>query len=168
MCMACGSGVPPKTEGDQDNTPDNTIIQSKESPRSLEVVFGSSLHEMNTALRLCCDFLKRKNIAEETKNHIVLRELLTNAISHGNQMVAERKVTVYLEWIPPDDVTIRVEDEGSGFDHHSLNLDLPANPARMRHRGFILINALCEGIEFNNKGNCVVVRICSAKNKAEK
>ena len=168
MCMACGSGVPPKPVENQEITPDNANIQSKESPWSLEVIFGSSLHDLNSALHLCCDFLKRKNISEETKNHIVLRELFTNAVCHGNQMIPERKVIVYLECTSPDDVTIRVEDEGSGFDHHSVNLNLPTNPSRMKHRGLILIRALCDEIEFNEKGNCVVTHICSLKNNVGK
>ena len=164
MCMACGAGIPKKRVWSEDTMLDNTLVHSTELQHTLEVAFGSSLRAMNTAINLCRDFLKRKDISEDTKIHIVLRELFMNAVHHGNQMAVERKVTVRLEWSPPDGVTIRVEDEGPGFDYRALSMTPPANPARMNHRGFILIHALCDGIEFNEKGNCVVAHICSSKN----
>ena len=159
MTRACGSEMPDKKTFGAPPPSEKTEIQCVDTPNSLNVVFASSPKSMSAAIQVCRDYLKSKMLSEDTKYHIVLRELFLNAIQHGNQMATEKKVNVRLEWIPNYEVRIRVEDAGPGFDYRSINMQPPENPARMKQRGFVLIRALCDEIEFNEKGNCIVVRI---------
>jgi len=45
---------------------------------------------------------------------LIVQEMVTNSILHGNQAVIEREVTVLLS-INQEDITIEIEDEGEGI-----------------------------------------------------
>ncbi len=84
---------------------------------------------------------------------IVLRELLVNAVEHGNQRDAGLKVTGSVERLEGPRYRIAVEDEGAGFDHRGLDMALPEDPKHVQDRGYTLINALTDQLEFSEKGN---------------
>ncbi|MCP4645542.1 MAG: ATP-binding protein [bacterium] len=90
---------------------------------------------------------------------IVLRELLNNALVHGNQGVAALRIRGSVVHTGPDTWEIAVEDQGMGFDHRRVDMRLPEDPRRVRNRGLVLVAALSEGVAFNEKGNRVVVRL---------
>ncbi|MBA7522189.1 hypothetical protein ES705_14306 [subsurface metagenome] len=90
---------------------------------------------------------------------IVLRELLLNALIHGNKSVAERHIKCRIEKLEKAEFRIEVEDEGNGFDYQNLDMRLPKNPHRLKRRGYILINALSDRIEFNSRGNCITAYV---------
>lgn len=87
---------------------------------------------------------------------IVLRELLVNAVEHGNQRDAGRKVIGSVERLGASRYHIVVEDEGIGFDYHGLDMTLPEDPKHVQDRGYTLINALTDQLEFNEKGNRIM------------
>ncbi len=90
---------------------------------------------------------------------IVLRELLLNALIHGNNNVPERHIKGRIEKLEKARLRIEVEDEGCGFDYHSLDMRLPENPRHLKKRGYILINALSDRIVFNSRGNCITAYV---------
>ena len=160
MCIACGNGIPQKGKHGLETLSSRTGIQTIESSHSLSITFDSTLQAMSAAVQACRIFLKDKMLSEDTRYHIVLRELFLNAIQHGNQMDPSKKVAVHVEWIPDSEVRIQVEDCGPGFDYHAVNMWPPENLTRMKQRGYVLIHALCDDIAFNENGNCVVVHLC--------
>ena len=90
---------------------------------------------------------------------IVLRELLLNALIHGNNNVPERHIKGRIEKLEKARLRIEVEDEGSGFDYQNLDMRLPENPRHLKRRGYILINALSDHIKFNSRGNCITAYV---------
>lgn len=128
-----------------------------------------------------CDDSSRFNIA------LGLMELISNAIEHGNLGIANtvkrdlksqgeqiymaeverrgtlpeyagRKVTVTAS-INSDSATIRIQDDGDGFDYDSLpdptdpeNLFLPSG------RGILLARSFIDDVEFSGKGNVVTLK----------
>lgn len=88
---------------------------------------------------------------------IVLRELLTNAVIHGNRNKSERMVMCSVEKRATNGIRVVVQDEGSGLDFRRLSMAVPCNPQHLRKRGYVIINALAERIEFNESGNRTTV-----------
>ena len=85
--------------------------------------------------------------------HIAIEEGLANAIKHGNQLDASKKVRVE-GVVDGNRVMIEIEDEGEGFDPEKVpdptldeNLDKPSG------RGILLMRAFMDTIEYNDKGN---------------
>jgi len=85
--------------------------------------------------------------------HIAIEEGLANAIKHGNQLDASKKVKIE-GVIDGNRVMIEIEDEGNGFNPEDVpdptleeNLDKPSG------RGILLMRAFMDIIEYNDKGN---------------
>ncbi len=117
---------------------------------------------------------------------IALREIIINAIEHGNlnisfkeksrammedryfEFVAERQNNpqyrrrqVEIEYlITPEKVIYKVSDEGDGFDHQNvLDRDLDTvNTEMMEHgRGIAMVKQIFDEVQYNNKGNQVML-----------
>ena len=90
--------------------------------------------------------------------HLAFEEAIMNAIKHGNKQDPNKQVRVSIA-IWPKVVEIRIEDQGSGFDPD----DLP-DPTDDDHvenesgRGVMLIRHFMDDVEFNDCGNCVLMR----------
>jgi len=86
-------------------------------------------------------------------------EALSNAMLYGNGGDPSRSVRVHASF-SPDEITIRVTDEGSGFDPGLVpDPTTPANRRRARGRGIFLIRQLMDHVEYNDRGNSVVMRL---------
>jgi anti-sigma regulatory factor (Ser/Thr protein kinase) len=111
---------------------------------------GSAIQELNC-------FLKRFNVSElsTTQATIILRELMVNAITHGNKGNAASSVNVLLERVKSNEFKIVVEDMGSGFNYAAIDTCIPDNPRSISNRGYVLIKAYSDRFEFNDKGNRV-------------
>ena len=88
---------------------------------------------------------------------LALEEAITNAIKHGNQ--GNPKKQVRIAWrIDSDRIRVEIEDEGAGFDPKHLpdptteeNLEKPSG------RGVMLIREFMSLLEFNERGNMMVM-----------
>ena len=83
-----------------------------------------------------------------------LTEALTNAMLYGSADPGKR---VRLEAdFTEDAITVRVTDQGSGFDPRKLkDPTLPRNIWRPGGRGIFLIRKLMDEVEFNERGNSI-------------
>ena len=94
---------------------------------------------------------------------VILRELLMNAVIHGNKSNKALSAKCAIEHLGGKRFKIWVEDEGLGFDYGSVANDDHDFQSRKRGRGYLLINRLSDGIQFNKKGNRVTVYLkCKA------
>jgi len=95
---------------------------------------------------------------------VILSELLQNAIRHGNANDSNKKVRIDV-WLHDDRVlSIRVTDQGQGFDvkrtiecrgkacGDALAMDESG-------RGLLIVQSLCDDIQFNPVGNAITVRM---------
>lgn len=86
---------------------------------------------------------------------LALEEALSNAIRHGNK--ADPAKTVIVEWsVDASGVSIRIEDEGPGFDPDTVpdpteseNIEIPAG------RGIVLMRSFMTAVRFHPPGNLV-------------
>ncbi|MEX2286971.1 MAG: ATP-binding protein [Planctomycetaceae bacterium] len=88
---------------------------------------------------------------------LALEEAIVNAIKHGNDMDPQKQVRV--QWQVNDVcVRIEIEDQGNGFRPEEVpdptcdeNLEKPCG------RGIMLMRAFLSSVEYNQRGNCVVL-----------
>ena len=120
---------------------------------SITVNLSSERRLVGRVLLECSRFLERHGLPEQTSLELVLRELLLNAIEHGNENAPERRVMCHLERLE-DGYRLVLEDEGRGFDPSALDVRLPDGPFTAR-RGYMLVNALSDSFELNERGNRV-------------
>jgi serine/threonine-protein kinase RsbW len=88
---------------------------------------------------------------------LAYEEAIVNAIRHGNKFAEDKTVRVRLH-CDDQQVRIEIEDMGEGFDPHRLpdprdeeRLEIPGG------RGVMLMRELMTTVEFNERGNCVVM-----------
>ena len=88
---------------------------------------------------------------------VSVTEALANAMLYGNQRDPDKHVFVDAVFTPYA-VTVRVTDEGEGFDPDTLP-DPTRNPHRRRPggRGIFLIRKLMDRVEFNERGNSITM-----------
>ncbi len=128
-----------------------------QGPDRIVFIISSELHFVDQIIHVAQQFIKNFKIREFSGFKLVLRELLNNAIEHGNYNISRKKVTCSILHIRDKKFQVIVEDEGRGFDYDHLNLSIPEDPRQLRNRGYALINAFSERINFNEKGNRVTV-----------
>lgn len=89
--------------------------------------------------------------------HLAAEEAIVNAIVHGNKLDPAKTVHVECE-ISPEVARIAIADEGAGFDPGSVpdctveeRLEAPSG------RGVMLMKSFMTSIDYNAKGNAVVL-----------
>lgn len=86
---------------------------------------------------------------------LALEEALVNAIKHGNQLDADKRVFIVYS-VTPERFDIRITDEGAGFNPEDVpdptaieNLERPCG------RGLLLMRGFMTEVEYHGRGNVV-------------
>jgi len=88
---------------------------------------------------------------------LALEEALVNAIKHGNQLDPDKTVRVHCD-IEQDRVYVEIEDQGPGYVPGDVpDPTLDENIERASGRGLMLIKSFMNRVEFNEKGNCIML-----------
>lgn len=130
---------------------------------AIDVRIPSDLNYIHTTVRKVEQFLDGHGMENKWKISVVLWELLSNAITHGNKNVPAREVKCLVTCEQDGIVKIVVEDEGVGFDYHHLDSALPIMPRHIQKRGYVLIHSICRGVSFNENGNRVTAVLDDCK-----
>lgn len=104
-------------------------------------------------------FAKGKGVERAPGLGLILRELVNNAIEHGNESEPERKVSVSVEGAGPMRFKVVVDNQGAGFDYAALDLRLSEDPNQERNRGLPMVNAYADQLSFENKGTRVIAYV---------
>jgi serine/threonine-protein kinase RsbW len=130
--------------------------------RSISFQFHSRRELIFEAIENSAKFLGKFITEPETIGiKVILRELLMNAVIHGNRFNEELLVECTIEHLGEKDFKISVEDEGDGFDKGRLANDDQDFHYLKKGRGYLLIKRLSDRIRFNGKGNRVAVYIAA-------
>jgi serine/threonine-protein kinase RsbW len=120
---------------------------------TVRIEFGSAF-DMLDFVQVVSDHIGRMAGLDDDALHwvgVAVRECVVNAIKHGNQNDESKRVVVEFSPVPPHDaeeLVIRVEDEGEGFDPNDLPDPLaPENILRSSGRGIFLIRSFMDDVQ---------------------
>jgi serine/threonine-protein kinase RsbW len=116
----------------------------------VSLTLGSTLDSVDTVGRTAEDFAQRAGFDSDTAPNIVMavREAAINAVMHGNAYNPVKHFTASFE-TSSDSLTVRISDQGPGFDPSSLPDPLaPQNLLRGSGRGIFLIRAFMDEVHF--------------------
>lgn len=120
---------------------------------TVRIEFGSAF-DMLDFVQVVSDHIGRMSGLDEDSLHwvsVAVRECVVNAIKHGNQNDESKRVVVEFSPVPahdPEELVIRVEDEGEGFDPHELADPLaPENILKSSGRGIFLIRSFMDDVQ---------------------
>jgi len=119
--------------------------------RSLEVKLESTLDSVDVAEEMVKQFAEQTGFAEDEVHQIgmAVRESVINAVVHGNCYSSQKKVSLAVE-TEGDRLTIRVQDQGAGFEVDDVPDPLAdENLLRKSGRGLFLIRAFMDGVELH-------------------
>lgn len=122
-------------------------------PHTIRLEFASAF-DMLDFVQVVSDYVGRLAGLDEDQLHwvgVAVRESVVNAIKHGNQGDESKRVVVEFTPMPPhnpEELVIRVEDEGEGFDPGELADPLaPENILKSSGRGIFLIRSFMDEVE---------------------
>ena len=139
------------------------MFEMKDEMNSISFVFSSDMGLVDRVILECERHFKRRGSSASFELRLVLRELLINAVEHGNHKLCERKVTCQVDSRKGNRFRLVVEDEGCGFDFKSLDMSMPENPLQIRNRGYAMISHFSDYLEFNDAGNRITAYVDKAK-----
>src|SRR5215472_1455308 len=120
--------------------------QSRHEAETVERSLDSNLDSVDYAEEITMGVAKRAGFDEDdlTKIGMAVRESMVNAVVHGNRYNANKKVRFSIHK-DTDRVTVRIIDEGEGFDVESVPDPLaPENLFRNSGRGIFLIRSFMD------------------------
>jgi serine/threonine-protein kinase RsbW len=118
-------------------------------PEAVERLLDSTLESVDSAEELAVRMAQRAGFGEDDliKIGMAVRESMVNAVVHGNRYSANRKVRFSVS-NGADRFTIRIADQGEGFDLENLPDPLaPENLLRTSGRGIFLIRSFMDECE---------------------
>ena len=136
------------------------------------LAIGSRFENIELVQVVLRDCLERLGMEEDARHwmDLVVREALANAIKHGNEQNPSKQVHVDLA-VEGEDLVIRVEDEGAGFDLSQVADPLaPGNILRPNGRGLLFMERFMDEIQYGpgpGGGTMVTLRKRLAGSKAD-
>jgi serine/threonine-protein kinase RsbW len=112
---------------------------------------GSRFENIELVQIVLKDTLTGLGVEEDARHWIdvAVREAVANAIKHGNEQNPDKQVHVDL-LLEGDELIIRIEDEGAGFDPSSVQDPLdPANLVRPNGRGIFFMRSFMDDIQYS-------------------
>jgi serine/threonine-protein kinase RsbW len=113
---------------------------------TVDQFLDSSLDSVDSAEQLVLDVARKAGFQEEDLHKIgmAVRESMVNAVVHGNQYSAHKKVRVSVSK-GQDRLTVTISDQGKGFELEALPDPLEEdNLLRNSGRGIFLIRAFMD------------------------
>lgn len=113
------------------------------------LVLASRFDNIEIAEKALVDLCRRAGCSDDSEYWLVtaLREAVANAIRHGNRQDAAKSVFVEFE-VNGSKMTIRVDDEGEGFDPSDIpDPTDPENLLRPSGRGIFYMRQFMDHVE---------------------
>jgi serine/threonine-protein kinase RsbW len=121
--------------------------------QTVRIEFGSAF-DMLDFVQVVSDHVGRMAGLDEDSLHwvsVAVRESVVNAIKHGNKNDESKPVVVEFTPMPldePEELIIRVQDEGEGFDPEDVADPLaPENILKSSGRGIFLIRSFMDDVQ---------------------
>jgi serine/threonine-protein kinase RsbW len=122
------------------------------TPEAVERLMDSTLESVDSAEELAVGMAERAGIDEDElmKIGMAVRESMVNAVVHGNRYNAHKKVRFSVA-ANAEHFTIRIADEGEGFDFNSIPDPLaPENLLKTSGRGIFLMRSFMDDFQMRH------------------
>jgi serine/threonine-protein kinase RsbW len=119
--------------------------------QSLHLAIGSRFENIELVQIVLKDSLLRLGMDDDSRHwvDVAVREAVANAIKHGNQLDPAKQVHVDLT-LEGDELVIKVQDEGLGFDFSHLEDPLaPENLLKPNGRGIFYMKSFMDEIDYS-------------------
>ena len=133
------------------------------SPNAIRIECPSHV-DMLDVIQILSDHIGRLGGLDEDSGHwvgVAIQEAAANAVKHGNQEDQTKRVTVEFVLEPltnPTQMTVRICDEGEGFDAQITEDPLnPENLLNSSGRGLFLMEACMDSVDFSQNGTVVTM-----------
>jgi serine/threonine-protein kinase RsbW len=116
------------------------------------LAIGSRFENIELVQVVLKDRLQQLGMDKDTQHwvDIAVREALANAIKHGNAQNPAKQVHVDLA-LEGEELVIRIEDEGMGFDPEQIGDPLaPENLLRANGRGILFMKKFMDRIHYGS------------------
>ncbi len=125
-------------------------MMAKEDTEKFSIEIPSILAKLTDVEKLSEKVSRKAGLSEEDTDNlaIAVTEAVNNSIKHGNDLDTKKKVTVDF-LLDPKKITVRICDEGGGFD--PTNLDNPLDPENLLKesgRGIYILKAIMDKVDF--------------------
>jgi serine/threonine-protein kinase RsbW len=120
---------------------------------------SSKIENLRKVEKIVDDISAEFTISADVYGNILIAalEAANNAILHGNKL-DESKDVVIVFIIENQKLTIKIEDEGGGFDYKNVpDPTAPENIENVNGRGIFLMEKLSDRIEFARNGASVTL-----------
>ena len=121
-------------------------------PETVERFLASTLESVDSAEELAVGVAQRAGFDEDDlmKIGMAVRESMVNAVVHGNRYNENKRVRFSVGH-NSERLTVRISDEGEGFDFESLPDPLaPENLMRTSGRGIFLIRSFMDEFQMRH------------------
>jgi serine/threonine-protein kinase RsbW len=118
---------------------------------------ASKIDNINKIEKMIDEFSEHNEINSEIYGKILIAtvEAVNNSIVHGNKEDVNKKVFVSVD-MEEDKITIRVQDEGEGFNSNQIpDPTKPENVENIHGRGIYLMKHLADDVSFEKEGTVV-------------
>jgi serine/threonine-protein kinase RsbW len=148
---------------EKDCSPDHPNTRSPDSVfvNHIELI-PSEIQHIDAAVGRAIDLVEESGCCQDVGDvRLALHEALMNAIVHGNHRDPEKYVRISLSIKAGGELTITVEDSGSGFDPTKLpDPTTGQNLYRECGRGVYLIQRLMDEVEYNFQDGTILTMRC--------
>lgn len=125
---------------------------SRQTPETVERFLDSTLGSVDSAEELAVGVAQRAGFDEDdvVKIGMAVRESMVNAVVHGNRYNSNKKVRFSVA-NNTERFTVRIADEGDGFDFSRLPDPLsPGNLMRTSGRGIFLVRSFMDEFQIRH------------------
>ncbi len=131
------------------------MVMELEDLYDLTMTVGTDVRQIRYVIDSVLDTLQSfEGLKDPVTLRLCLEELLHNAMEHGNRCDAAKKVYITVK-AEPRRATIRVRDEGEGFDFQRRLAEAREreNLLSERGRGLLIVRHYADELRFNREGN---------------
>ena len=129
--------------------------------KSISLTIKSEFNELEKIDGFIEEASQMFKLSDETvgKLHLILSELATNAIKHGNKFEPEKQAFISLGF-NNGSLVLTVKDEGDGFNPEEVPDPMKEeNMLKTSGRGIHICKEFAKNISYNEKGNIVTVTV---------
>ncbi len=119
--------------------------------RQFHLTLGSRFENIELVQMSVDEALTERGVTEDVRHWVglALREAVANAIKHGNRQDPSKRVAVDVA-VGPEELEIRITDEGPGFDPDRVKDPLaPENKFRADGRGIFYMKRFMDDVSYS-------------------